>query len=373
MTSYLERKTLRLEKMKQKHASLLLRYSNLLEQKQDPEIENKVSKQKEMFQKREDCYYKHIVKIDNNMKKRIWEIDLLRALVIVGILIDHLLIAFSTTFPAIFVDEQYFSYPFLQNMYDFSELYFYSVPRGIIRYIGITVLILLIGISSQFSRNNWKKSILLIFIGATISCIFLLGVHLGVVGYSLFGTLTCYGVCLLIYCIVHAIFSRFKKHWKWICLGIGLFILFAWRYVRFDNLDPDMEEKYNNFWLIFNGYSRCIVAVSDISDFDFITTLKMIIGINRFGTDYLGLFPTLGYLFVGAFIGQTVYKDKKSLLCYFDKEGKIPLNERFNHATRGLLFFGKRAIFFYLGHQIIYLGLALIIGGLILGLPFSFV
>lgn len=373
MISYLERKTLKLEKMKRKHASLLTRYSNKLEQKNEPDIENKVSKRKEIYQKREDRYYKHIVKVDNNMKKRVWELDLLRALVIVGILIDHLIIAFSSTYPSMFVEEQYFSYSLFQNLYDFSESYFYSVLRGIVRYIGITTLILLIGISTQFSRNNWKKAGLLLAIGASISCIFLLGVHLHIVGYSLFGTLTCYGVCVLIYCIIHAIFSRFKNHWKWMCLGIGLFILFSWRYVRFANLRPDIDEMYNNFWLIYNGYSRCIISVDDISDFNLITTLEVIAGIRRFGTDYLGLFPTLGYLFIGAFIGQTVYKDKKSLLCYFDKEGKMPLNERFNNATSGLLFFGKRAIFFYLGHQIIYLGLALIIGGLILGLPFSFV
>lgn len=311
--------------------------------------------------------------MDTKIKNRIWELDLLRALVIIGVLIDHLLLAFYTTFPAMFVAESYLAYPFLQNLYTIGGIYKYSIFRNVIRFVGLTILALLIGINTHFSKNNWKRSLLLILVGLAMSSVFLLGHHLNMTNYSIFGTITCYGVCLLIYCIVHAIFSRFKDQWKWICLGIGLFILFSWRYIRYEDMILNDDTKFHNFWLIYNGCSHCFVPIEDISELDAITVFKVIVGLRAFGTDYLGIFPTLGYLFIGAFIGLTLYKDKKSFLHYFDKEGKMSLNERFNTATRGLLFFGQKSIFFYLGHQVVYIGLMLIVGGLILGIPFSFI
>ena len=68
--------------------------------------------------------------MDTKIKNRIWELDLLRALVIIGVLIDHLLLAFYTTFPAMFVAESYLAYPFLQNLYAIGGIYKYSIFRN---------------------------------------------------------------------------------------------------------------------------------------------------------------------------------------------------------------------------------------------------
>ena len=97
--------------------------------------------------------------------------------------------------------------------------------------------------------------------------------------------------------------------------------------------------------------------------------MKVIVGLTYSGDDWLCFMPTLGYLFLGAFVGHTVYKNGLSLLHYFDKEGQMTLNEKFNRSTKGFLFFGHHTLWFYLLHQVVYIVLMLFIAGLCMGIP----
>ena len=306
-------------------------------------------------------------------KKRIWELDLLRALVIIGMLIDHLLKDFSEMFPALFNSDKYFSYSFLANMRDFGYEYGLNPTRVVFRFVGVIVLILLIGISSQFSKSNIKRALLLLGFGIVISCFTILGHHLAAMNYILIGAVMCFGLCLLIYCGVHAIFARFEKAWKWICLGTGLTILLGWLIVRSLIMRGEIESQYNNLFMVYHGYYRSIPYIGDIKDLNFGKFIEVLLGVTYFGADYIGIFPYLGYLFIGAFIGQTVYKDKKSLLHYFDKDEEHTLNELFNRKTSVLLFFGRKSMWFYVFHQPVYTLLMLFIGAVILSIPLSFI
>lgn len=182
----------------------------------------------------------------------------------------------------------------------------------------------------------------------------------------------CYGLCLLIYMGIEKLFARFSKIYKWICLGIGASILIIWIFVRYNFLKENFDSQYNLFWIIYNNEARVIPRINDISEFTFGSFIEMLIGLKRFGSDWLGLFPFLRYLFIGAFIGQTLYKEKLSFLHYFDKENEITLNEKFNIKTRYFLFIGRQSIWFYFLHQPVYFILAFLIIGLIMGIPLSF-
>ncbi len=373
MINYLEKKQIQLERKKQKHQLSLDRYSLKLEQKSDPNKEEKLSKRAEKYSKNEDKFWKKAEAQDYANKNRIWEIDLLRAAVIIGMLIDHLFVGFGSLFPKMFNYDQYMAAPFFSNMYSVSSDFIVSLTRISFRFIGVVTLIMLIGINTSFSRNNLKRALILLGIGLGESAFFAFGHHFGVTNLVIMGTITTFALCLLIYIGIEAIFKRFQKAWKWICLGIALTILISFGFVRYNFLREGMDPSYNNFWIIYHGYYKCISYVGDVSELNFVKVIQHIFGITYFGQDYLGLFPYLGYIFLGAFIGQTVYKDKKSILHYFDKEGSMTLNELLNIYTRPVLWFGHHTLWFYLLHTPIYVLIILFIGGLILRIPLSFV
>ncbi|MCR4911618.1 MAG: DUF1624 domain-containing protein [Bacilli bacterium] len=311
-------------------------------------------------------------KKDEMNKKRIWELDFLRAIIIVGMLIDHLFVDFADSFPVLFNRDLYLANPVILNIYNFGYDYWYSPVRIFIRFIGLFFLTVLIGISTQLSKNNLKRSLIFIIVGLAIDGVFAAAHYIANSQFTFMNVVLCYGLCLLIYTAIHALFGRFSKIWKWICLGIGVAILVMWGFVRYSLLKENFDPIYNNFWLIFNNEARVIPKINDISEFTFGSFMEMVIGLRRIGSDWLGLFPFLGYIFIGAFIGQTLYKDKLSFLHYFDKEGEMTLNEKFNIKTRHFLFIGRHSIWFYFLHQPVYFLLALLIIGAIIGIPLSF-
>ena len=373
MVTYLERQEIKLNKLKQKHSLSLERMSLKLTQNNDEHKEERIVNKRRLYQRKEERFWNRSLKQDTRNKNRIWEIDLLRSIVIIGMLIDHLFISFGNFFPKMFVSEQYSSFEFLRIMQTFGSSYSMHPVRVAFRFIGVIVLIMLIGINTSFSKSNLKRGLILLGIGLLESAFFVFGYVNGVTNLTIMGTITTFALCLLIYCGIEAIFSRFIKAWKWICLGIGITILVGFIFVRYSFLGESIPPEYNNFWLIYNGYYKCISYVRYPKDLDFVKVIQHIFGITYFGSDYLGLFPYLGYLFIGVFIGQTLYKDKKSILHYFDKEGSMTLNEKFNIHSRVVLFFGKHSLWFYLLHTPTFVLLMLFIGGIILRIPYSFI
>lgn len=368
-TSFMERKEAKLAQKSLYHASYLKAYEYKLKQEGDVEASLLLEDKKEKFAKQEAKYLTKAKKQDYRNKHRVWEIDLLRAIVIFAMLIEHLLFDFADMFPVLFDRTAYLNVPFFNTMYEFSNNYWTDPVRIAFRFIGLFALALLIGINTRFSKNNLKRGIILTFAGLVMAGVFATLNSMGITGHAYLNILVVYGLCVLIYSGIEAIFKRFKKAWPWICLGIAVAILVSWYFIRYANLRENVTQKYDNFWFIYNGYAGSIPAINDLKGQPFETIFKVIIGLIYSGDDWLCFMPTLGYLFFGAFIGHTVYKDGLSLLHYFDEKGKMTLNERFNRSTKCFLFFGHHTLWFYLLHQVVYLGLMLFIAGLCMGIP----
>ena len=369
-TSFLEQKKLKLSKKQKYHASYLKAYEFSLTQENNPDKEALFIKKTSDFKKSEAKYLAKAEKKDAEYKNRVWEIDLLRAIVIFGMLIEHLMFDFADMFPnGIFNRAAYLDVDFFHTMYNFASSYWANPVRIAFRFVGIITLSLLIGINTHFSKNNLKRALILTGAGLLMGGVFEIGAVLGMTGHAIVNIITSYGLCLLIFCAVEAIFKRYKKAWKWICLGIALAILVGWAFIRFNNLPKFIPEKYDNAFLIYHGYASSIPHINNISQLTFSKTLEVIFGLTYFGDDWLGILPFLGYIFLGAFIGQTLYRDKKSVLHYFDQDGSKRLNEKFNRGSKWFLFFGRHTIWIYLFHQVVYIVIALFIGGLIMGIP----
>ena len=77
--------------------------------------------------------------------------------------------------------------------------------------------------------------------------------------------------------------------------------------------------------------------------------------------DYFPLIPFVSFFFLGAIVGITVYRDKKTKLPILDGTWHVPFT-----------FVGKYSLFVYLGGQIFCILLGVALSALILGNPLLF-
>lgn len=220
-------------------------------------------------------------------KERIWELDALRGLCILGMVVVHLcydLVAFagkSLSLPGWFI---------LLGQY--GHLFF----------------ILISGICVTFSSTSIKRGAIVLCCALLVSYVTLYMDQIVGMGRVRiwFGILHLLGVCMLLY----PLFRRLP-HWVLTLLGVVFIAL---------------------------GVYLKGVRVS----VDYLFPLGLRSGSVYTGSDYFPLFPGLGWFLLGAALGKTVYRSKKSLLPRVNSAAPLP---------RALCFCGRHSLEIYLVHQ----------------------
>ena len=372
--SYLELLRFRLEK---KRAKKLLKYKeshseeeiSLYQQKLLLEDETYLRLKKENFDKKLVKQSEHNQKVLKDNEKRIWEVDFVRGVIIIGMLIDHFIGDFWMITHPLGIHNQN---DFFLNMYHFSLAYWDHPARVTLRLLGVALLLVVSGISAHFSRRSWLHALVILACGGIMSGAFaIIAVNTGSFSsHVLIGAITCIGLCLLIYNLFKLLFYKLfniGSSFKWFSLAIAVVILVGWGFITY--LNPDRNQSIDNFWYIYNNYGDCIRNIYTPQDLK-ANLWKVFIGLNYFGSDWLALFPYLGYMFLGGFIGETVYKNKESLLRYIPQKGEDSWNYKFNRGTRAVNFCGQYSMWFYLLHQLVYAAIIVIIA-LLMGLSIS--
>ena len=195
-------------------------------------------------------------------KHRIWELDALRGLCILGMLVFHLL-------------------------YDATELFAllpFSLPPWLtfIADIGARVFLLLSGLCVTLGSHPIRRG--LTVFGCAMACTLVtwLMYKLGFAGSSMvirFGMLHCLGICMLLWPLL-------KRLPLWLMGIAGAAIILSGGHLAFSDLRVDSH------WLFP-------------------------LGLRYFGFssgDYYPLLPGLGWFLLGAVLGNTLYRCQKSLL-----------------------------------------------------------
>ena len=228
-------------------------------------------------------------------KERIWELDAVRGLCIIGMMVIH----------------------FIYDIETFTETNL-QIPDWLymIQQYGHLLFVLISGICVTLGSRCVKRGAIVFAAGMLITgvtCLLDYVFHMGDVRIW-FGILHLLGVCMMLY-------PLFKKlpHWALALIGAAFVALGYWFTtfeVSFPYLFP-LGLRPENFFT---------------------------------GADYFPVFPRLGTFLLGAALGKSVYKDKKSL---FPKVRPTILP--------ALRFVGRHSLEFYILHQPVLLGLVLLI------------
>jgi uncharacterized membrane protein len=240
---------------------------------------------------------------------RFWEIDFLRGIAILMMIIYHVI--------------------FDLNYFGFASTDLNSLPGLIFLYPIGTLFLLLVGISLTLSyarvQDSFTPNQLRIKYLKRGSSIFGLGLLITMVtwiypheGFIVFGVLHC----------------------------IGLSILLAYPFLRLRNL----AVLFGLFCII----SGIILRLTIIVDFPWLLWLGFVP--RQFYTlDYFPLLPWYGVVLIGVFLGNTLYKNYSQVIT-------IPNYSRFIIVST-FCFLGRHSLLIYLLHQLIIIGMIYLLSG----------
>lgn len=228
------------------------------------------------------------------MKKRIWELDALRGICILSMLVIHAVSDLTVLFQAAELRHP--------ALFTFVQAW------------GGSLFLIISGICATLGSHPVKRGLQVLVCGLVITAVtggmYFAGLADGSI-LIFFGVLHCLGCCMLLW----PLFQN-QKPWVLCTVGLTLFLLgqYLLAYVRADFpwLLP--------FGVMYWGFAS---------------------------VDYFPLLPNFGSFLIGACIGRTVYRDKATL---FPK-----VNPR-NPIIRFFTFFGKHSLMIYMIHQPIIAG-----------------
>lgn len=192
------------------------------------------------------------------MNKRIWELDALRGLALIGMIGIHLIYDLVDLF-GVWHWQQPVWYLLFKNNYG-------------------AIFLLISGISATLGSHPVKRGLQVFLCGflctaATVGMFLLGAAGKDIIVYI--GVLQCLGLCMMLW-------PLFRRLPQWGLVGLGLLMAAAGLYLR--------TKAFPFPWLMPLGFAPYGFASSD----------------------YFPLLPNLGYFLLGAALGKKVYGDKQS-------------------------------------------------------------
>ncbi|MDR0752313.1 MAG: DUF1624 domain-containing protein [Christensenellaceae bacterium] len=261
-----------------------------------------------------------------NLSKRVWEIDFMRGLAILLVAFDHALFDMAYLFGEAWtssnniglIKAQDFAYSF-----DVSALKDFWWPFFIILFFIVS------GISTSFSRNNFKRGLKLAMVAVllTVGSVFLED-YVGISGITIyFGVLHCIAASILIITLIDAILNKIPKMNR--ILKALIFWVLGILIVLFYN---------SNFSPIGSGTLESTIQTDNL----FLGIFIHVEAFWRLTADYFPLVPYIGYFSLGTAIGLILYSNKQSLIPKLNGAWHLPITIPGRHSA--FIYLGVRAI-----------------------------
>ena len=239
-------------------------------------------------------------------KERIWEIDAVRGLCMLGVIISHLVFDISE-FTEMTVS--------VGPVFDFVFTY------------GGALFIIISGVSATLGSKSFKRGVLVFACGAGVTAVTFALFKLGYIyedDIVNFGILSLLGTCMMLYPVLKKLGNKFL-----LALAVAAFAA----------------------GLVFKGITLPYTEGFALTDLLFVLGIKTV---GFTSGDYFPIFPNAAFFMLGIVLGRKLYKDKKTRLPDFRKDF-FPMNF--------LCFLGRHSLVFYLAHQpVLFLFFMLITG-----------
>ncbi len=266
------------------------------------------------------------------LKSRVTEIDLIRGICVILMVIDHGFYDLFGVLPYVFD-----GYPpadgFWHNAYSFSVFYWSWDVRVVVRYGVIALFLVITGVCCSFSHSNLKRGLKLLAVAMLVTlATFVAGKIMDDTELLItFGILHCISLALLL-CSLIEVFTQ--NRYVYAVIGALMIIIGAF------TIDTTPY--------FYSDAPNIVVAV-----------LRQIIGRGMFGSDSYSFLVFGGQVVFGVALGKFLYPERKPLLF---KKG---------YSNNPVTFIGRHALLVYVAHQVILpilLGLILLICGFKLAL-----
>ncbi len=244
-------------------------------------------------------------------RQRIWELDFIRGICVLLMIWDH----FMYDIYDIFGDSWVMASSSNLGIVELAEKYWDGPLRTLFHPIIFSLFFILCGISCNLSRNNLKRGIEALFLAFGITAVTsMFGAQITI----LFGVLHMLAFSIIIYYIISKVCLDNKRLISLVCLIAGIVIILVNQY--YIAYPPENADQFMGF-------------IAEYFDYNY-------------SADYFPLLPHLGYVLLGASVGEFIYGGKQSVLPILDKYGWY----------KPISFWGNKALLVYVLHQPIIVG-----------------
>ena len=261
------------------------------------------------------------IDVRKGRRSRIWELDFLRGVCVLLMVFDHAMYDLALQFGNTWINAT--DSEFLIEMIERAREYWRSELRYTVQDIVVWLFALLCGISCSFSKNNFKRGVEDALFAGIITV-----VTTAIGSPITFGILHMFAVAILVWVIVNVCCGGDKHKTALVCLVLGLAIIFIdYGFMQAYELDPNAFADDDSFFWLAHWMKG---AVPD-------SAAEVV------SADYYPVFPTAGYMLVGAAAAPALYPKRRSLLPWL---GKYDWYKPFS-------FWGKIALWVYVLHQVV--------------------
>ncbi len=261
---------------------------------------------------------------------RIWEVDLLRGVMILFVVWDHLMWDIANFGP--------YSSKFFNALETFAISYQGGALRDATHDTFVTLFVFTSGVSCSFSRSNGRRALkmiafALLFTAVTFAASSILDVDITIH----FNVIHVIALSVLLWTLIEYAWGKCEKRWqKNVFGGVMLAVVIAALVVGATANVQGWQNK-NPMWFFLAMHDNSVPGFYEF-----------------WGGDYLPFLPDFGWFLIGAFLGRFLYKEKKSLFPSVNPKWVCPFT-----------FCGRYSIWIYFGSQVFFAGLLFLLSQVI--------